>query len=235
MSEPIPTHRSLLPVLQPPARCAANACRTLRRAALLAGNERIERSFGAKRGFACRTKIRGEGRTRRMEAATRGMHSPPAGLAHASPPPAAQKEPDGVSPSQETMEKANLSKLLIESHYQVSAPVQKPPFDKMYPLPLTSAHRSPHRCLCPCRNVRRVKLCGPLCSTTPHQCLPTATPTLVIHLTGRNPCSAPSRPHPSSLPPALLLSPDARPRLCGRTWPRTNATACRGAVRWTAS
>ena len=31
-----------------------------------------------------------------------------------------------MSPSQETMEKANLSKLLIESHYQVSAPVQNP-------------------------------------------------------------------------------------------------------------
>mmetsp|Transcript_60896 Transcript_60896/g.144341 ORF Transcript_60896/g.144341 Transcript_60896/m.144341 type:complete len:530 (-) Transcript_60896:88-1677(-) len=53
-----------------------------------------------------------------MEAATRGMHSPPSALSHASQQPAAQKEPDVGSPSQETVEKANLSKLLIESHYQ---------------------------------------------------------------------------------------------------------------------
>jgi len=41
--------------------------------------------------------------------------------------------------------------------------------------PQTSAHWSLHCSFPPCRNVRRVKLCWPLFSTSPHQSLPTAT------------------------------------------------------------
>jgi hypothetical protein len=69
-----------------------------------------------------------------------GMHdSVQAGL-HASAQPAARQAPQESSPSQETLEKANLSKLLIESHYQVL-------LEKDTACALDHAHGSPsNRC-----------------------------------------------------------------------------------------
>ena len=68
------------------------------------------------------------------------MHdSVQAGL-HASAQPAARQATQESSPSQETLEKANLSKLLIESHYQVL-------LEKDTACALDHAHGSPsNRC-----------------------------------------------------------------------------------------